>query len=279
MPVAVATGLILSAVFLGLSMWRPVGAIAFVTVVLGLASIEYFSKVTEKGYRPAVAAGVAACVCAPLVAYWVGDNGVPLVIAFALLAGSFGFIGADSIEVGPMPNMAITMLGVVWIGLMGSFAALIIRYSNFFGDRDVGTDTIVLLAVGVVANDVGAFFVGSAFGRTPLRGWISPNKSVEGFLGGTILTLVVMLMVGARDLSDTWVDMSHLLMLGIVISIFAPLGDLTESMFKRNLDVKDFGSIVRGHGGILDRFDGFLFALPAVYYLLLVVEPWTKLGT
>ncbi|MGZ0192341.1 MAG: phosphatidate cytidylyltransferase [Acidimicrobiales bacterium] len=275
LPVAMATGLVLSAVFLAAAMWRPAAAVAFVTVALGLAAIEYFSKVTEKGYRPAVAAGVAACVACPLVAYWVGERFIPLVLVFAFLAGSLGFIGSDSIEVGPMPNMAITMLGVVWIGLMGSFAALIIRYSNFFGDLTIGTDTIVLVAVGVVANDVGAYFVGSALGRTPLRSWISPNKSVEGFLGGTILTLVVMLMVGLRDLSDTWSDTSHLLMLGIVIAIFAPLGDLTESMFKRNLDVKDFGSLIKGHGGVLDRFDGFLFALPAVYYLMLVIEPWT----
>ena len=276
LPVAVATGLLLSAVFVAASMWRPAAAITFVAVALGLASVEYFSKVTEKGYRPAVAAGVLACIACPLVAYWVGERGIPLVLAFAFLAGSLGFIGSDSIEVGPMPNMAITTLGVVWIGLMGSFAALIIRYSNFFGGLSIGTDTIVLMAVGVVANDVGAYFVGSAFGRTPLRSWISPNKSVEGFLGGTILTLVVMLLVGMRDLSDTWSDTSHLLMLGIVIAIFAPLGDLTESMFKRNLDVKDFGSLIKGHGGVLDRFDGFLFALPAVYYLMLVVEPWTK---
>jgi phosphatidate cytidylyltransferase len=264
-------------VFIALAMWRPVGAIAFITVILGLASIEYFSKVTEKGYRPAVAAGVAACVSAPLVAYWVGERYFVIVFVFAFLAGSVGFIGADSVEVGPMPNMAITMLGVMWIGLLGSFAALIVRYSNFFGGNNpIGTDTLMLVAIGVVANDVGAFFVGSAFGKTPLRRWISPNKSVEGLLGGTILTLVVMLIVGMQGWSDTWSDTSHLLMLGIVISFFAPMGDLAESMFKRNLDVKDFGSIVKGHGGILDRFDGFLFALPAVYYLMLVVEPWTK---
>lgn len=279
LPVAVATGLGLAAVFIGAAMWRPLGAILFVCVVLGLAAIEYFSKVTEKGYRPAVAAGVAACVAAPAVAYWVGEQGIPLVLAFAFFAGALGFIGSDSIEVGPMPNMAITTLGVVWIGVLGSFAALIIRYSNFFGGLSIGTDTLVLLAIGVVANDVGAYFVGSAFGRTPLRSWISPNKSVEGFLGGTILTLVVMLLVGMQEASDTWSDISHLLMLGIVISIFAPLGDLTESMFKRNLDVKDFGSLVKGHGGVLDRFDGFLFALPAVYYLMLVVEPWTQYGS
>ena len=69
---------------------------------------------------------------------------------------------------------------------------------------------------------------------------------------------------------------SRLVLLGVVIAIMAPLGDLTESMFKRNLDVKDFGSIVKGHGGILDRFDGFLFTLPAVFYLMMVLEPWVS---
>ncbi len=174
-----------------------------------------------------------------------------------------------------MPNMAITMLGVVWIGMLGSFAALIIRFSNFFGgDNSIGTDTIVLIAIGVVANDVGALFIGSAVGNTPLRRWISPNKTVEGLIGGTLFTICALMFVGLTGRSDTWTSNWHLLALAIVISVTAPMGDLVESMFKRNLDVKDFGSIVKGHGGVLDRFDGFLFALPAVYYLTLVLEPW-----
>lgn len=277
LPIAVASGLALAAVFLALAMWRPAGAMAFVTVALGLAAVEYFARVTDKGYRPVIAVGVAACVAAPLAAYWVGEQAFPIVLAFAFFAGAISFIAADSVEAGPMPNMAITMLGVVWIGVLGSYAALILAWSNFGNGTPWGTDTLVLIAIGVVANDVGAYFVGTAFGRTPLRPWISPNKSLEGLLGGTILTLLVMLIIGMQDLSDTWSSTSHLLMLGIVISAMAPLGDLTESMFKRNLDVKDFGAIIRGHGGVLDRFDGFLFTLPAVYYLMLVVEPWTAL--
>ena len=277
LPIAVASGLALAAVFLALAMWRPAGAMAFVTVALGLAAVEYFARVTDKGYRPVIAVGVAACVAAPLAAYWVGEQAIPIVLAFAFFAGAISFVAADSVEAGPMPNMAITMLGVVWIGVLGAYAALILAWSNFGNGTPWGTDTLVLIAVGVVANDVGAYFVGTAFGRTPLRPWISPGKSLEGLLGGTILTLLVMLIIGMQNLSDTWSSTSHLLMLGIVISAMAPLGDLTESMFKRNLDVKDFGAIIRGHGGVLDRFDGFLFALPAVYYLMLVVEPWTAL--
>jgi phosphatidate cytidylyltransferase len=277
LPVAVASGLVLAAVFLALSMWRPAGVVAFVTLALGLAAFEYFARVTEKGYRPVIAVGVAACVAAPLAAYWVGETAFPLVVAFAFIAGAVSFIGADSVESGPMPNMAITMLGVVWIGVLGSYAALILRWSTFGDGTTWGTDTLVLIAIGVVANDVGAYFLGSAIGKTPLRPWISPHKSFEGLLGGTALTLLVMLLIGIQEFSDTWRSISHLLVLGIVISILAPLGDLTESMFKRNLDVKDFGTIVRGHGGVLDRFDGFLFVLPAVYYLMLWVEPWTAL--
>ena len=72
----------------------------------------------------------------------------------------------------------------------------------------------------------------------------------------------------------TWTDASDVLLLGLVIAVMAPLGDLTESMFKRNLDVKDFGALVSGHGGVLDRFDAFLFVLPVTYYVTLVLEPW-----
>ena len=277
LPVAVAVGLGLAAVFLALTIFvGPAGSLAFVVVVLAIAGIEYFGKVSEKGYRPAVAPGVAAIVAAPLVAYWIAETGLPLVVVFAFVAACTGFVGATSIESGPMPNMAITMLGVIWIGLTGSYAGLLLDWSNFGDGTAWGTDTLVLLAIGVVANDVGAYFVGSAFGRTPLRTWISPAKSVEGFLGGAVLTLIVMLIVGLQGLSTTWSNTGDLLLLGAVISVLAPLGDLTESMFKRNLDIKDFGTLIRGHGGVLDRFDGFLFALPGVYYLFRVLEPYAS---
>jgi phosphatidate cytidylyltransferase len=280
MPAAIAVGLLLAAVFIAALMYRPWAAAVLVTLVLGLAGVEFYAKVSEKGYRPAVIPGVATCVAAPLAAYWLGDGTLPLVIAFGFMATAGSFIGARNVEAGPMPNVSITTLGIVWIGLLGSFAMLILRLSTATGSelpavQNRGTDTLFLVALGVVANDVGALFVGSAAGRTPLRPWISPNKTVEGLIGGTLMTIVVMVVVGIGEWSDTWVSQRHLFALAIVIAVMAPLGDLVESMFKRNLDVKDFGSIVRGHGGVLDRFDGFLFTLPAVYYLTLVIEPWT----
>ena len=197
-------------------------------------------------------------------------------VAFAFIAGAAGFIGASGVESGPLPNMAVTTMGVVWIGLLGSFAALILRWSTAFGaDNNIGTDTLFLIVLGVVANDIGALALGSSIGKTPLRQWISPGKTLEGLIGGTLLTFLVLFIVGLTDRSDTW-STGHLMILALVIAVFAPLGDLTESMFKRNLDVKDFGAVVSGHGGVLDRFDAFLFVLPVAYYVTLWLEPWSR---
>jgi phosphatidate cytidylyltransferase len=274
MPTAIAVGVAIAAVFLAALLWRPAAALVIVVIVLGLAAVEYFDKVTEKGYRPATIVGIAATIALPLAAYWVGETALPLVLVLAFGAATIGFIGAPGVESGPMPNMAITTLGITWIALLGSFAALILRISTLGGDNPIGTDTLCLLAIGVVANDIGALFVGSAMGRRPLRAWISPNKTIEGFAGGAIATLVVLGAIGVAGKSDTWNSFGDCLWLAVIICITAPLGDLAESMFKRNLDIKDFGTLIRGHGGLLDRFDGFLFALPAAYYLLQVLQPW-----
>jgi len=267
---AIIAGLVIAAVFIIALLTRPVIVLAIIVVILALAAWEYFGKITEKGYRPAVAPGLAACVCAPLAAYWVGDGALPLVVAFAFMAGAVGFIGARGVESGPLPNMAVTTMGVVWIGLLGGYAALILRFSTAFVSNDIGTDTLFMLALGVAANDVGALVVGSAVGRTPLRPWVSPSKTLEGLLGGALVTIIALFIASKINTEGTWTDASDVLLLGLVIAVMAPLGDLTESMFKRNLDIKDFGTIVQGHGGVLDRFDGYLFALPAVYYFTLV---------
>ena len=276
MPTAIAVGLGVAAIFIGALKFEPWAVGVIVILVLGLAAVEYFDRVREKGYQPAFFPGIVACVAAPLAVYHYGTGALPLVVFLTFVAVALTFIGATSLESNPMPNMAITSLGITWIGVLGSFGAAIVALSNLGGGNSIGTDTLCLLAIGVVANDVGALFVGSAVGKTPLRHWISPSKSVEGFLGGTVLTLGAMFLVGVADQSTTWNSTGDLLLLGLVISIMAPIGDLTESMFKRNLDVKDFGSIIKGHGGVLDRFDGFLFVMPAVYYLTIYLQPWVS---
>jgi len=278
LPVATAVGLVLVLVFVGALMWRTWSVAAFVALILGLGAVEFYDKVTERGYRPAVVPGIVTCVTAPLAAYWLGDGTLPLVLLLGFGATAGTYIGSRSIDIGPLPNISITTLPTVWIGLAGAYAGLILRFSTT-GEvlrADTGTDTLFMLALAVVANDVGALFVGSAAGRTPLRSWISPSKTVEGFIGGGLMTVVALVVVGIGGWNSTWDSTGHLLALAVVVSITAPVGDLVESMFKRNLGMKDFGSLVKGHGGVLDRFDGFLLTLPAVYYLTLILEPWAS---
>jgi len=277
MPTAIGMGLALGALFVALVVFGPAWmTMAFAVLVVGLGAVEFFDKTTERGYQPAAIIGIVAVAAGPLTGYLVGEGGVLLVVTFAFMGSSMVFIGSSGLQSGPLPNVAITNLGVVYLGLLGSFAGLILRYSTVdFGipGKNIGTDTLMLVAVGVVASDVGALFVGSAAGKTPLRAWISPNKTVEGFIGGLVAAIVAVSL--GSMISDTWNGQVNVLVLGVGIGILAPIGDLTESMFKRNLDIKDFGTIVKGHGGVLDRFDGFLFAMPFAYYALTTLQPWT----
>ena len=272
-PTATAVGALLGAIYIAATLFGPVAVVSLLVVILGLASVEFFSQTSITGYQPAMIVGVVACVACPLTAYWVGDAALPLVFAFAFIAASISFIGTTSVESDPAPNLGLTMLGIIWIGLFGSYGALILRLSNSgLGFENVGTDTLFLVVVGVIANDVAAFFVGMAVGRTPLRAWISPGKSMEGFVGGAMGTFAVVIAAGMQ--SGTWTKLSHWLIIATVISILGPIGDLTESMIKRSMDIKDFGTLLRGHGGALDRFDSILFTLPIIYYLTMVLTPW-----
>ena len=274
-PTATAVGALLGAVYIGATLVGPVAVISLLTIILGLAAVEFFSQTSSNGFQPAMVVGVIACVCAPLTAYWIGDAGLPIVFAFAFIATAVSFIGTSSVESDPATNMGLTMLGIIWIGLSGSYGALILRLSNEgAGFENVGTDTLFLIVVGVIANDVFAYFIGSATGRNPLRAWISPGKTVEGIVGGAVGTFAV--VIGAGMQSGTWTKLSQWLIIALVISIAAPIGDLTESMIKRSLDIKDFGTLLRGHGGALDRFDSMLFTLPVIYYLTLVLTPWVS---
>jgi phosphatidate cytidylyltransferase len=110
------------------------------------------------------------------------------------------------------------------------------------------------------------FFVGRSMGRTPLMPRVSPNKTVEGLVAGAITAVVLGGIVGST--LHPWADkgIGAGIVLGILVAITAPLGDLVESMIKRDLGVKDLGGFLPGHGGFLDRFDAVLFALPAAFY-------------
>jgi phosphatidate cytidylyltransferase len=275
MNAAVLVGGVLAVLFIAAIFVGPPLVMALIVVVLAVAALEFFTHVSSRSLTPPLAIAVVACVAAPLAAYWVAHLAVPLVITFTLIAGSITLLGARDGDANPIANLGVLLLGVVYVGVLGSYAALIVRMSTLTPALpNIGTDTLFLAVVAVAVNDIAAYFVGSAIGRTPLSERISPNKTVEGLIGGTIGTFVVVVLVGLN--SSTWNGIGEQLLFALVVAVMAPLGDLTESMIKRNLDVKDFGTLLKGHGGVLDRFDGLLFVLPSVYYLTVVLAPWSS---
>jgi len=167
------------------------------------------------------------------------------------------------IDARPLANVAVTVMTLLWVGLLGSFAALMLREPHgkglFFG--------VVIVAV---VSDVVAYFAGRGFGHRPLAPRISPGKTVEGLIGGTLAALVAGVVVG-HSLAP-WGGVKHGLLLGVVVAALAPVGDLFESLIKRDLDIKDSGSTLAGHGGLLDRIDSVLVVLPAAYYLALAMH-------
>lgn len=167
-------------------------------------------------------------------------------------------------------DAAFSLLGIMYIGISFSHL-LLLRYSDSslnivtsWGALSGGTAYLWLAFIGTWANDTFAYFVGSRFGRHKLCPAISPAKTIEGALGGMLGSILVILALG--ELFKVSVGQS--LVMGILVGLAAPIGDLTESAIKRFANVKDSGRILPGHGGILDRFDSILFVVPVIYYFL-----------
>jgi len=272
---AVIVGLVLVVLFVGTSFVGPAAVMALVIVVLAIAALEFFTQTANRGLGAPMVVGVVACLAAPLAAYYMSHLAIAMVVVFAFVAGAVSLVGSNDDQSGAITSLGTLMLGVVYIGLLGSYAGMILRMSTLSAALpNVGTDTLFIAVFAVAANDIGAYFVGSAIGRTPLKESISPNKTVEGVIGGTIATFCVVVILGLQ--SETWDSLMEWIMLAAVVSIAAPIGDLLESVLKRSLGVKDFGTVLKGHGGVLDRFDGVLLSLPTVYFLAVTLTPWAS---
>lgn len=155
-------------------------------------------------------------------------------------------------------SVAVTLLGIYWIGIPLAHAVML------RGLPDHGGALLINVLVGTFAADTGAYAVGRMFGSRKLAPSLSPNKTVEGLIGGV---LIGTLAVWCAGLYQDWFSGTDALILGIAVAIAAPLGDLFESMLKRDLDTKDTGSLFGPHGGLLDRLDGVLFAVVVGYYV------------
>ena len=263
---AVLIGTALAAVALLLFKAGPKPALVLVTAIVTLAAAEAYDVLRRAGYRPATLLGLIATVSLMFAVYSDGVTAVPLVLAlttiFSFLWYLFGVVRAR-----PTVNIAVTLFVFLWVGLLGSFAALLLALP----DRE-GIAFLLGAVIATAAHDIGALFFGSQMGSRPLAPDISPNKTMEGLIGGALSAVFAsVLFVGVLPGIHPWTA-GKALVLGIVVAVVAPIGDLCESMLKRDLGVKDMGTMLPGHGGVLDRFDALLFVLPATYYLVKLLD-------
>ena len=159
---------------------------------------------------------------------------------------------------GATAAMAATLLGIYWIGLAIAHAVLLRKLPH-------GDGIIVDVLVGTFLGDTGAYFGGALFGRRPLAPEISPNKTVEGLLIGMVVRDRRGLV--RRASTRTGCSGTDALILGLGVALAAPLGDLFESLIKRDMEAKDTGRLFGAHGGALDRLDAVLFTIPVGYYI------------
>ncbi|MEE3139694.1 MAG: phosphatidate cytidylyltransferase [Actinomycetota bacterium] len=261
LPLAIVVGLGLGGAFFALLKVGPWAALCMVVLALAIAVTEFLSSAQNLGYRPATLLGIASVVGLSLGAYHRGYEAYPVVLGLTVLTGICWFLfDVDSEHV--TANLAVTLLGVGWVGGLGSFAALILAQPN-------GDAILIGAVLGTVAYDVGGYVIGSTTGQSKLAPRVSPNKTYEGLLGGMMLAVVVTTLVlnrfpGIHPWSESMMDC---LWLGLAIAVVAPIGDLAQSMIKRDMGVKDMGTLLPGHGGVFDRFDALLFVLPTTYFV------------
>jgi phosphatidate cytidylyltransferase len=182
-----------------------------------------------------------------------------LLAAFVL---AFVVYGLGGVRQSATQSFGVTLLGVAWVG-GGIGCLLLIRDIPEFGFW-----AVMAVLFTVFAADTGAFFVGRAFGRHRMAPAISPKKSWEGLVGGVVAAVGMAFVILYKD-RDEFLTIPQSLVLGLVIAIAAVLGDLFESAVKRDLDVKDSGNLLGGHGGVLDRLDSVLWAGPAAFFTIL----------
>lgn len=275
-----AVGIPLALLLIHLDGWY-LGALLIVAAAVG--THEFCAVASAGGARPvrwlgmpAAALLVALAVRDPVFAAW-GDRAAALVVVLVLLTAC-AVVFLRRIEERPLLSASATVLGALYTGATLSFAVLLRNLPEAMGTIPVpvweGT-LLVLLPLAITwAGDTAAFFVGRSIGRTRLAPRVSPGKTVEGGVGGLAASVVAGAAAGfgLDDLGT--VPLSPLTggVIGLVLGVAAQVGDLAESVLKREAGVKDSGRVLPGHGGVLDRLDALFFTLPLAYGLFVLTR-------
>ena len=236
---------------------------ATVAIIASLALYEFLILGRLKGYDIPIVICVllmlfinAAFVLEPISV----EMGVFLTLL--IIPASYVFLKGNLEQ--SLPSSAIAVMATLYVGMLGGS---LIRLRNDFA---VGPRLVLFLLMVVWLGDAGAYYVGKRFGRRKLSPQISPKKTVEGFIGGVLVSVLTAVTVHFTFLQE--MPLGHAIVAGALLSIAGVIGDLAESMWKRSAAVKDSGTLIPGHGGFLDRFDSVFYTAPILYVYWVLIQ-------
>ncbi len=268
-PAAFLTGVVLAGVALGaLLIGEAVFAVIATAVVL-MAQGELFGVMVSHHRQPATAIGLLAGLLMMAGAYFDGESAVLAMFALGVMATFLWFMaGPAAHRKDTLVGIGLTILNLAWIPLLASYLLIML-------DLEHGTQLVIAVIGLTFVFDTAAFLGGSVMGgqyfQRPLASSVSPKKSIEGLVIATLATMVVSVAFVTSFVQPFEGMKIESLLLALVVATAATLGDLAESLVKRDLAIKDMGTVLPGHGGVLDRIDSLLFVAPAAFLLLRVI--------
>jgi phosphatidate cytidylyltransferase len=237
------------------------GGLAWALLMIAIGAVCMFElyRMLDR-WRPAQGVGLAA-LAAMVIGARYGSAATVLEIAVATLPVAFLVVIGRGQRGAATVSIAGTLLGVYWLAFAFAHAELLRQLPH-------GGAVIIDVLVGTFLADTAAYFGGRLFGRRPLAPAISPNKTVEGLFCGMLIAILAVFIAG---LYQSWLTQGDALLLGLTVAVLGPIGDLFESVVKRDAGAKDAGTIFGAHGGALDRLDSVIFTVVAGYYVWLAV--------
>ena len=238
--------------------------VLFIAVLVAVGMREFFAMVAAKkveAWPPvAIVFGVVMVAAAKF-----SPNLLDGVFVLGVIAVAWTQVLRGRIS---LPGLSLSLLGLLYVGWMPAHFVMLHDHAS-----GIGPSVVTLLIVVIALSDSGAYFVGKSIGKRKLAPTVSPNKTWEGSIGGVVAALIGVCIAWYLDHNFTQIALPGWALwqyglAGILLAVAGQIGDLVESMMKRDAGVKDSGNLLPGHGGILDRCDGFLFAGPVLYYLL-----------
>ncbi len=258
------TGFIMGTIAMACIMIGGIALLLMLAVIIFFASKEYVKILEHKGFYPSLKIILASEAILALITYFDRTEYVAGALTLCTFA-SFMWV----LFRGRQPyiaNVSTTILGFVYCGYFPLHLQLLRDISSaHFND---GLGFVVMMFTAILATDVGCYYAGTKFGKHKLAPVISPNKTIEGSIGGAVCAVIGAVIIGffIDKFFGGGLPWYTSAVAGVICTIFAQIGDLCESLIKRDAGVKDSGDSLPGHGGFLDRTDSFIFTIPVMFY-------------